>query len=291
VFGGLPAGEFTVRAGGSDAGLATCPATTTTGISSVTLQLDRGSCVRGKALAANGAPLAGATVTWRASDGAWCDETTACDDGTFVLANLPGTAGTVLVWGDGRLPLASAANVLCDSGELVLRAAAESASTLRIEPVLPDGVEGGPAVRVWNLDLGIAVRVPDAEAGQPHAIGGLGPAWYRVEIHHAATGWFDAGRHWIDGKTDCDLGRVALPTPATVTFELDAEALPAKDRQAFEICSLRRHVDVRLTGAGPADRLLLPGGDYVFAWRGADGGVHFHRFTAIGGRAVAIRPR
>lgn len=293
LFENLAAADFTVRAGGTEAGLAAVPATTTTGTTTVQLNLRRGSCVRGKALRADGAPIRDAVVTWRAIDGTWCDETTSHQDGSFTFANLPGTAGTVLLWApndEHPLPIASAANVLCDTGELVLRAERTAESAVRIEPVLPEGVEGSLSVRVWNLDLGIATRIPDPEAGRAHALGKLGAGWYRVEVHHATTGWFDAGRHWLDGKTDCDLGRVVLPQPAKVKFELDPSLLPVKDQQAFEVCSLRRDVDVRLAGVGPADTLLLPAGDYVFAWRGLGGAAHFHRFAAVAGRELTVRP-
>jgi len=302
VFEKLLAGQFAVRAGGTDAGLATAPATTTTGTTPATLHLRRGACVRGKALAADGSPMAGATISWRSADGTWCDETASQDDGSFVLANLPGSTGTVLLWAPGdahHLPVASAVNVLCDTGELVLRADAATASALLVEPVLPEGIHGGVAVRLWHTDLGIATPVPDALVdvgerdaadGAPHRLGGLCAGWYRVEMHHATTGWIDAGRHWLDGKVDCDLGRVLLPAPAKVQVELDPAALPAVAQRAFEVCSLRTDVDVRYSGADPADTLLLPGGDYVFAWRDADGAVRFHRFTAIGGRQTTVRP-
>ncbi len=293
LFENLAAADFTVRAGGTEAGLAAVPATTTTGTTTVQLNLKRDSCVRGKALRADGTPIRDAVVTWRAIDGTWCDETTSHEDGSFTFANLPGTAGTVLLWApnDERpLPIASAANVLCDTGELLLRAERTAESTVRIEPVLPEGTEGSLSVRLWNLDLGIATRVPDPEAGRPHALGKLGAGWYRIEVHHATTGWFDAGRHWLDGTADCDLGRVVLPTPAKVQFELDPATLPGKDQQAFEICSLRRDVDVRLAGVGPTDTLLLPAGDYVFAWRGPNGAAHFHRFSVVSGKDVTVRP-
>jgi len=293
LFENLAAADCTVRAGGTEAGLAEVPATTTTGTTTVQLNLRRGSCVRGKALRADGAPIRDAVVSWRAIDGTWCDETTSHEDGSFTFANLPGTAGTVLLWApndEHPLPIASAGNVLGDTGELVLRAERTAQSSVRVEPALPVGVEGSLSVRLWNLDLGIATRVPDPEAGRPHALGKLGAGWYRVEVHHPTTGWFDAGRHWLDGTADCDLGRVVLPQPAKVKFELDPSLLPAKDQQAFEICSLRRDVDVRLAGVGPADTLLLPAGDYVFAWRGLGGAAHFHRFSTIAGREVTVRP-
>lgn len=292
VFEGLAAAEFTVRAGGTEAGLATAPAVTTVGTTSVVLNLQRGSCVRGKALRADGTPLAKAAVSWRANDGTWCDETTTHGDGSFAFANLPGSAGTVLLWAPedaSPLPIASAANVLCDSGELVLRAA-EAGSAMRIEPVLPEGVDGAVSVRLWNLDLGLGKPVPGPEAGKPYEFDKLAAGWYRVELHHAATGWIDAGRFWLDGKANAELGRVLLPAPARVKIEVDPALLPGKDQQRAEVCSLRPDVDVRLAGVDAADTLLLPAGDYVFAWRGADGAVHFHRFAAVAGRELTVRP-
>ena len=293
VFEGLAAAEFTVRAGCTEAGLATVPAVTTVGTTSVVLNLQRGSCVRGKALRADGTPLAKAAVSWRANDGTWCDETATHDDGSFAFANLPGSAGTVLLWAPedaSPLPIASAANVLCDSGEVVLRAAADARSVVRIEPVLPEGIDGAVSVRLWNLDLGLGKPVPGPEAGKPHEFDKLAAGWYRVELHHAATGWIDAGRFWLDGKANAELGRVLLPAPARVKFELDPTRLPAKDQQRAEVYSLRPDVDVRFAGVGAADTLLLPAGDYVFAWRGADGASHFERFTAVAGKELTVRP-
>ena len=63
-----------------------------------------------------------------------------------------------------------------------------------------------------------------------------------------------------------------------------------QDQPRAEVCSLRPDVDVRLAGVDAADTLLLPAGNYVFAWRGADGAVHFHRFAAVAGRELTVRP-
>lgn len=220
----LPA-SFTVRAGGTAAGLATAPAPTTTGTTPVTLNLQRGSCVRGRAVGADKKPLAGARIVWRAADGSWWDTTDTQKDGTFVLANLPASGGTVIAWtGKQDEPLRALAvpAVLNDTGELVLQEP-EAKSTLKLDPQVAEGAARQAAeVRVWQLDTGLGAVMQAPEGNKPWQMGSLPAGFYRVELFTAGGGWQDLGKHWIDGAADCDLGRVAVNPPAVVEFDLGA---------------------------------------------------------------------
>jgi len=195
--------------------------------------------------------------------------------------------------GNHALPVAMASNVLCDTNDLVLQFDPSASSSLLVQPLAPEGVEGlALEGRVWNLDLGIGTTLKQAEDGKPWQLAHLQAGWYRVELYTAATGWFDAGRHWVDGKANCDLGSVQLPAPGTAKFALDAAALPAADQQVFEVYAIRRDVDVRIEASGfaPEGGLRLPAGDYALAWKGQNGAVSFHRFTAKSGKELAVRP-
>ena len=292
-FDKLAAGEFTVRAGGHAEGLATTPAVVTVGTTQVSLVLRTEACVRGRVQTSHGTPIEGAVVEWRASDGSWCDAETSAKDGTFTLANLPGAPGTVFVWSPDAqvpLPIAVAANVLCNTGELLFAHDPASACALTIEPLLPEGCENAPVeVRVWNLDTAIGTTMPAGESG-PARLANLPAGWYQVEVRAPGAGYVDSGRHWLDGKGACDLGRVTLPNSGRVRFAVPANALPDGDQRAFEVSLLRADQDVRVAfSTFPLEQTThLPAGTYVFAFRHKDGGTRFQRFTVRGGQETVV---
>ena len=76
-----------------------------------------------------------------------------------------------------------------------------------------------------------------------------------------------------------------------MTFVIPKAVLPANGAQrSFQICEVRRDLDVRVwTDTIPRDRpVLLPAGDYAFAYRHRDGDVRFVRFTARSGAGTVI---
>ncbi len=293
-FNDLQPGDFTVRAGGMATGLATKAAVTTTGTTPATLNLHRDSCVRGHAKDAAGRALAGATVTWRAADGTWCDTAQTEADGSFVLANLPGTSGTVLLWepsGKFPLPVRTEVNVLADTADLLLTFDDTATKAMQFDLGLPDGVTHGEvSARVWNLDNGIGARVKRPEAGKPWRQANLPAGWYRLEVFAPGSGWLDGGRHWLDGKADCNLGRIDLRAAARVHLHLDPASLPAAERLVIELYQLRADVDVRIYGAElkPDCELDLPAGNYALAWQTKGGAVRFHRFSVRAGETAEI---
>jgi len=293
VFEKLLPGDFMVRAGGTAVGLASLPVVTTTGTTPATLHLRRESCVRGHACDAAGKPLAGAPVVWRATDGAWCDSTETAADGSFVLANLPGTEGTVLLWeptGKFPLPVSVEAKVLSDTTDLLLKFDG-AVSALQFDLGVPEGTDAeAVAGRVWNLDTGIGARMQRPKAGKPWRLENLPAGWYQVEVFAPGSGWLDLGRHWLDGKGDCNLGRANLPAAATAKLALELEALAQGEQQQIELYEVRSDVDVRLEGMPlqPDSELRLPAGKYALAWRGKDGKVEFRRFDVRSGDSVAL---
>ncbi|HEX6812477.1 MAG TPA: sigma-70 family RNA polymerase sigma factor [Planctomycetota bacterium] len=296
VFETLMPGEFTVRAGGASAGLATLPVVTTTGTTPATLHLRRDSCVRGQAQDAAGKPLAGASIVWLASDGSWCDSTETAADGSFVLANLPASAGTVMLWeptGKFPLPVSVQAKVLSGTADLLLKFDG-AVSALQFDLGLPEGANPNTVMaRVWNLDTGIGTRMKRPEAGKSWRIANLPAAWYRVEVFAPGSGWLDLGRHWLDGKSDCNLGGAVVPAAATAKLGLDPNALPVGDQQVIELYEVRGDVDVRLDGVvlKPDSELRLPAGDYALAWRSRDGAAEFQRFAVRSGEKVELTGR
>ena len=307
-FEGIAAGDFTVRAGGDARGLATAPATTTQGTTPVTLHLQLGSCVRGKALTPNGAPLAKALVEWRALDHTWVDQTVVGDDGTFVFANLPGGPGQVLLLpadGARSLPLAMAPSVLPDSEGLELRGDAKGRGAVVVEPIR-SASDPRPQIRVVHADSGLLAGmfppIRKASAGgneasiqldQPRwTMAGLPAGFYDVELRLPAGGVRALGRHWCDGNGPVDLGRVEMPRPGEVQFAAGNELLPADEAQrVLEIVALRSDLDVRAELAPvPLDRpVQLPAGDYVLLFRHRDGGVRTQRFAVRAGERSDVR--
>ena len=307
-FEGIDAGDFTVRAGGDARGLATTAATTTQGTTPVTLHLQLGSCVRGKALDPKGAPLAKALVEWRALDNSFVDQTEVGDDGTFVFANLPGGPGQVLLLpadGARSLPLAMAPSVLADSEGLELRGDPSGRGAIVVEP-FRSGDGPRPQIRVVHADTGlVAGMFPPIkkanENGQQASIQVAQPRWtmpglpagfYDVELRLPGGGVRALGRHWCDGNGPVDLGRVELPRPGEVQFAAIAELLPVDEAQrALEIVALRSDLDVRAELAPvPLDKpVQLPAGDYVLLFRHRDGGVRTQRFTVRAGERSDVR--
>jgi hypothetical protein len=287
----LAAGEYRVRAGGQAGGLATVPAVTTTGTTAVTLVLSAGSRLAGRVRTTEGAPTNGAIVEWYAADGSWCDSATTAEDGTFAFANLPGTPGTVLAWlPDYRMPACAAMNVLGDAGELLLQHDPAASACLTIEPLLAEGREDTPVeVLVWSLDSQLGTTVPAGEKG-PRRLPNLPAGWYQVELRAAGAGHVDGGRHWLDAKGSCDLGRVRMPVGGRVRFAVNPDQLPAGEQPTCEVCVLRADMDVRVEAATSwLDELTqLPAGDYALACQHRDGGIRYRRFTVRDGEETVV---
>jgi hypothetical protein len=132
--------------------------------------------------------------------------------------------------------------------------------------------------------------VPKPEAGKPWCLERLPAGWYQVEVRAPGCGFVDLGRHWLDGRTDCDLGRTALPLPGSVRFLIPEADLPESQHRALDVCELRTDLDVSaVRGEVPLDRIvLLPAGEYVLCFRHRDGLVRFHRFAVRAGADVTV---
>jgi RNA polymerase sigma-70 factor (ECF subfamily) len=290
-FDGVAEGTFTVRAGGGSTGLASMPVAITTGTTPATLNLQRGSCVRGTLRDAERRPAAGATVSWQAADGSGWDSTTSDEHGQFVLANLPATGGTVLVWpkGAGALQVLVTRAVPNDSGDLAWTLPVADGALQLVVANDAQGSRPTAEVRIWQLDTGLGAIVPTPEAGQPWRLANLPAGFYRVEVHTASGGWQAFDQVWVDGKGSSEIGTVQPEEPGLVAFDLRAldGAVPPP---TVEIYQVRRDLDVRI-GCGelpPQGELALPPGDYTVAWRNGDGPVRFERFTAMARTPAAV---
>ena len=118
--------------------------------------LQRGSLVHGRAIDADGKPLAGWRVEFVGLGAPWFDVCTVRDDGAFVLPNLPGSVGRLLLWSKEHgheLPMLVEPSVLPDSGpvELRLSVAPDSLGVLQVAVLAPPGVSAkGLKVRAWQ---------------------------------------------------------------------------------------------------------------------------------------------
>lgn len=291
-FPNLAEGTFTVRAGGTSAGLASLPTAVTTGMTPVVLHLQRGSCVRGTVLDREHQPIANASVVWRAADESWWDSTTTDQQGKFVLANLPSSGGTVLVWPVPGLPLLAFATraVLNDNGELVLQAPAAEGG---LQWDLADGADGTAPqaeVRVWQVDTGLGQLVAPPKAGKPWSLKRLPAGYYRIEVHTAAGGWQDFDSIYVDGTGTTDLGTIQSATACQVAIDTRPAAGTPAGAAMVELYQLRPDLDVRVDCGElpPQAELTLPAGDYVLACRRGDGPVRFERFTAVPRAPTAV---
>lgn len=162
-------------------------------------------------------------------------------------------------------------------------------STLQLLPVLPPDV--GPVritARVWNLDTGLGFETARTPTDEPSTLDGLPAGWYRLELFAEGSGWLDAGSHWLDGTSACDLGRIVLPLPDSVRFQSPPPGAPQPT--ATEVCHLHTDVDVRTNLAPvPFDQpALLPAGDYVLICELPDGSRRCRRFAARAGEATIV---
>ena len=320
-FGQLKGGNYTVRAGGDHQGLGTARLQANNGTFMTTLQLRRGACVGGTLLTTDGTPIADATIEWRADNGTWADSTTTNEDGTFLLANMPATAGHLVAWsqqGKSHFPIAYAHGLLANT-DVQLTGTVDGGSTLRFRPQLPQGVSPTQLrVRIRQLETGFSRGVqtpPQVMSDGTHvalaaflALDEAGPTpmnvaptkpsgWqvkqlpvgdYEIELWLPGSGHRHVGRHWIDGENDVDLGTIALPRGGTVQFERRGES---DDKVAMELIEIRRDFDLRIETLKPTDRIVhLAPGNYALIQRQGNRAPVCQRFTVRPEQTTAVHP-
>ncbi|MEO6597796.1 MAG: sigma-70 family RNA polymerase sigma factor [Planctomycetota bacterium] len=298
AFDNVPEGALELRAGGGDAGLQHATVRAVAGqTATLDLYLKRQATVRGRAVDKDGKPLAGWRVEWVSGQTPWFDACTVADDGTYVLPNLPGDTGRLLLWrgkGQSSLPALVTGDVLPNSGEVELRFDAElSSGVLQLEPALPNGVDKATVeARIFQEDTGRGATLRKGKEGNRFSLTGLAAGWYRIELGGPGLGWLDGGRHYVDGKSLVDLGRVAMPQAGSLRLHMpDAATEGANtDALAVEIYHRRGDCDVRIDDPAEAGRgtVPLPAGNYFAMWRSATGGLEFEPFTVQSGREVDV---
>lgn len=139
-FENVAPGFVEVRAGGGAGGLARQTAQVLAGqIANATLTLRREQRIAGSAIGPDQKPLADWFVEYEALDGSWVDRTRTKDDGTFVLANLQGCAGRLLLRESGdAVPAAVIASALPDSGDVVFDLSGDKAPNGSIALRVPE---------------------------------------------------------------------------------------------------------------------------------------------------------
>jgi len=290
TFQDVPIGSIELRAGGGDQGLQHVRVSVG-GPVRQDLVLAEGAMIRGRALGADGAPLAGWRVEYAAASEPWLDACLVHQDGSFVLANLPGGPGRLLLWprDAGALPVAIEPSVLPDSGEVVfdLQQRGEPKGALRVEPTVADEAGAVAAeARVWQRDSSRGAAMEHDQHGA-FVLEHLAAGFYRVEVGAETSGWVDLGETWVDGKGLCDLGRVALPRPGRVHVARAA----AEPAITLEFYLRRPDGDLRAedVSASQASDLLLPPGAWLCLWRVEGGELHAQPFTVRPGAAVELQ--
>ena len=321
-FDKLLANTYQVRAGGTELGLATVTEHVVEGNYTLDLNLRREACIHGTLQDAAGQPVAEASIQWLSDDGQWIDQTTTQADGSFVLANLPMGSGQLLAWHSNqawRYPIATLANVVPDSGGVAVTCDVSNSSKLRVQPsAAPECDLKDLRLRVRQVDTGHSrgISVPrrafqstDAAGHEIHSVleaptspwelAALPAGLYEVEMWLAGCGSKSLGRHWLDGKSDVDLGTVQLAAPGRLHFEHHNKKAPEDllDRPPedltqdlkVEICEIREPFDVRIETLASLSRdVQLAAGNYVLLiQRGAEP-VQAHAFTVNSGNTTTL---
>ncbi|MBL9076285.1 MAG: carboxypeptidase regulatory-like domain-containing protein [Planctomycetes bacterium] len=288
----LPAGTYTVRAGGDANGTATTRVVVRDATTAAPLVLQATRLLRGRVRTADGAPADSVLVVWRAQDGSAWD---ACRTmaGTFALADLPPTAGVLELWSadaERRLPTAVFA-APPDGPALDLRLPPDRGSTLLLRPRRAEGCAGPVTVRLWHHELARGFEATLAEGVDALRLPGLPAGNCELRLAASGSGWCDGGRHWLDGNSELDLGEIALAAPGTLRFA----AIPGDSALVTggELCRLRPDLDVRtnLTALLQDQPLLLPAGDYTWLQRDAAGALSTRRFVVQSGATTVVDRR
>lgn len=296
----LLANQYTVRAGGTDQGLACVEVRADEGNYSVPVHLTRDACIRGSLRNEAGEPIAEATIEWLSSDGKWADRTITSADGSFLLANLPSTTGDLYAWhkdGAWRFPIAKMAGAIPDTGTFALTGAIASSGSLQVKPsATPECNLEDLRLRVRHMDTGFSCGISaprvttstlDAEGNEQRAmmtpagatwqLEHLTPGFYELEMWLPGYGKKSLGRYWVDGKGVTDLGTASFAPPGLLHFDTPASKMPPD--LAFEICELRAPFDVRIEQlSNLTQEIRLAAGNYVLVTRRGEAPPHFQSF-------------
>jgi protocatechuate 3,4-dioxygenase beta subunit len=260
-------------------------------------RLQRGSTVQGRATDERGNPLAGFRVEFECEGEPWTGLATTREDGSFLLANVPGR-GRCLLWGtdaDLHLPVLTSPIALPDgeSVSLHLDRAVPSRARLRLRPVLPSEWPRAPVeARVYQDDTGRGALLVRTGQDEHFELDGLAAGSYRIEVGAPGLGWVTRGPVIVDGRGLWDLGAVVLPVPGTVRLRVpDGTESPLTGVHGWyrrtEAVDVREQPGVDTNGAP-----TLPPGEHLLLWQTGDG-VRGILFRVDAGRTtdVAIPPR
>ncbi|MFT4513250.1 MAG: RNA polymerase sigma factor (sigma-70 family) [Planctomycetota bacterium] len=310
-FNKLLANTYEVRAGGTELGLAKETIRVDKGDYTQNLILQREACIRGTLLDEAGKAVGKATIEWLSDDGQWGDQTKTAGDGTFLLANLPSTSGSLYVWHEDnqqRFPIAHMTGIRPDSGKVSVTCESSHTGTIRVQPSAVAGCKlNDLRLRLRHVETGFSrnVRVPrvlqkstDKEGKQrsqlksvangPWQQGFLPTGFYEVEMGLAGCGTKNLGRHWVDGKADIDLGTVALAAPGLVHFDVPDRKMP--DDLKVEISALRKPFDVRIESLRTlVNDVQLAEGSYVLATQRGELPPQFQTFEMRSDQTTTMR--
>jgi protocatechuate 3,4-dioxygenase beta subunit len=230
-------GDWTLRAGGGDHGLARELVSLAPGEErSWNPLLDRGDEVSGRILLENGDPLPELEVElWSlGSTRVWSDVTRTGADGSFAFPNVAAGPLELHVYTTGKHDTPHALPTLVvtpvfgrsDLGDLRLRPRELVSGALSVRVLdaggapLPEG-----EVRVWQMSTGRGCFAGQAdEEGRFELLGlPLGP--YRVEVG-GALGWRDLGTVWLDkasAEGTLDLGEERFAREGTLLLDGDLD--------------------------------------------------------------------
>lgn len=284
----LAAGEYRLRAGGDDYGIASVKFSLREGEArSWSPTLDRGREVRGRVLSPDEARRSYFVRGTHTNPAVlWSDSTLTDEEGRFAFPNAPAGVMQVEVFSLARTPWGIPVHV--ESGvtsdgierDLVLASDALTSGSISIE--LSDA-EGQPVrgaeLRLYHGETrrGVFLAPVKNDAGiARYSVAGLPAGIYSLEVHFPSLGWFKRAGLVLDAGQQLELGQQSFAKPGLLIANADPQDM--QNASAWQVVLLGDQVDSYTWLGWPLDpwewaeqeapgwtKVQLPAGDYALS--------------------------